>query len=697
MFGDYSIGDLGAIFAMQGFAGLILFSVYVLMALGLAIIFGQMGVINMAHGEFMILGAYVTWMTSNFFQAYLPGLFAGYFFLAMILAFIASGALGMLVEWALIRHLYKRPLDTLLATWGLSLILQQAYRSIFGAREVGVELPEWMLGSWQVTDSIQIPINGMFVMCLTFLITLGVAYIMYKSRWGRQVRAVMQNRVMAGAVGINTEKVDRYTFGLGCGIAGVAGSAFTMIGSTSPTAGQLYIVDTFLVVVFGGAASLFGTIASAFTISQTQSTLEFFLSGSMAKVITLLAIVGDPDVAAAGAVRAQGSQITTREHGHDRQSALLQSIRTHRLRCRWHCCSSSSCRLALDVFRLNLVAKYLTYAFVAIGLVLCWGYGGILSLGQGVFFGLGGYAMAMYLKLEASSVANTKIQSTPGIPDFMDWNQITQLPFFWQPFHSLTFTVLAILIIPAFFAFLIGAAMFKRRVGGVYFAIITQAVAAILTILIVGQQGYTGGINGITDLRTLKGWDIRPDHAKLVLYFFEVACLFVCIFVAQFIRLTKLGRILVAMRDKEDRVRFSGYSVANFKIFAFTPGGDIRRHRRRHVYAAGRLHVAVLCRHRALDRNGDLHRCRRSDVDLRRDLRNVAGQFRQDQSFGILSATVAVRTWRAVHRGRVGLPGRPVGYLARPRSAPHRPDVHVAQIEIREALDRQFRGRWRTG
>jgi urea transport system permease protein len=225
--------------------------------------------------------------------------------------------------------------------------------------------------------------------------------------------------------------------------------------------------------------------------------------------------------------------------------------------------------LSLDIFRLNLVAKYLTYAFVAIGLVLCWGFGGILSLGQGVFFGLGGYCMAMYLKLEASSVENTKIQSTPGIPDFMDWNQITQLPLFWKPFHSLTFTIVAILIVPAFFAFLIGAAMFKRRVGGVYFAIITQAVAAIMTILIVGQQGYTGGINGITDLRTLKGWDIRPDHAKFLLYFFEVACLFGCIFLAQFVRHSKLGRILVAMRDKEDRVRFSGYSVANFKIFAF--------------------------------------------------------------------------------------------------------------------------------
>src|SRR5580704_17049664 len=152
--------------------------------------------------------------------------------------------------------------------------------------------------------------------------------------------------------------------------------------------------------------------------------------------------------------------------------------------------------LSLDIFRLNLFGKYLTYAFVALGLVLCWGDAGILSLGQGVFFGLGGYCMAMFLKLEASSVENTKIQSTPGIPDFMDWNQITALPYFWRPFHSFPFTLLAIILVPAFFSCIIGAAMFKRRVGGVYFAIITQAIAAILTILIVGQQGYTGGING---------------------------------------------------------------------------------------------------------------------------------------------------------------------------------------------------------
>src|ERR1700741_4668861 len=136
----------------------------------------------------------------------------------------------------------------------------------------------------------------------------------------------------------------------------------------------------------------------------------------------------------------------------------------------------------LDIFRLNLIGKYLTYAFVAIGLVLCWGHTGILSLGQGVFFGLGGYCMAAFLKLEASSVANTKIQSTPGIPDFMDWNQITELPFFWLPFKSLTLSLMAIIVVPTLFAYIIGAAMFKRRVGGVYFAIITQAFASVMTI-----------------------------------------------------------------------------------------------------------------------------------------------------------------------------------------------------------------------
>ena len=225
--------------------------------------------------------------------------------------------------------------------------------------------------------------------------------------------------------------------------------------------------------------------------------------------------------------------------------------------------------LFLDPFRLNMVGKYLTYAFVAIGLVMCWGKAGILSLGQGVFFGLGGYCMAMFLKLEASTPEATTIQSTPGIPDFMDWNRITELPWFWEPFNSFSFTLLAVIGVPMLLAFIIGLAMFTRRVGGVYFAIITQAIAAILTILIIGQQGYTGGVNGITDLQTLNGWDIRTDEARITLYFICVGMLFLCLFVARFVENRKLGRILVAMNAQENRVRFSGYDVAAFKIFVF--------------------------------------------------------------------------------------------------------------------------------
>jgi urea transport system permease protein len=285
------LSEFGAIAAMQGFNGLSVFCVLLLMALGLAIIFGQMGVINMAHGEFLTIGAYTTYVVSILTEQYAPFFGPYYFFLAIVLSFFIAGAIGWLVEWAMISKLYQRPLDTLLATWGLSLVMQQAFRSIFGAREVSATLPDWLMGSWNPTEAIDIPRNGLFVMGLTFLMTSMIFVMLYRSRWGLQVRATVQNRVMSRAVGINTNKVDRMTFALGCGVAGVAGAAFTTIGSTGPTAGSLYIVDTFLVVVFGGASSLLGTIASAFSIAQAQSLMEFFMSGSMAKVFTLSAVI----------------------------------------------------------------------------------------------------------------------------------------------------------------------------------------------------------------------------------------------------------------------------------------------------------------------------------------------------------------------------------------------------------------------
>ena len=286
-----SVSDLFSIALMQGFNGLSTFSVLLLMALGLAIIFGQMGVINMAHGEFLTLGAYTTYVLSEVSSRWAPWLSAYYFFLALALSFVIAAALGLMVEHLMIRHLYRRPLDSLLATWGLSLILQQAFRSTFGAREVSAKLPEWLMGSLEPTASIDIPINGLLVMGLTLTLTSGVFIALFKTRWGVRVRATTQNRAMSGAAGINTRRVDRLSFGLGCGLAGIAGAAFTTIGSTGPTSGSLYIVDTFLTVVFGGAESLIGTIASAFSIAQAQATTEFFLTGSMAKVLTLLAVI----------------------------------------------------------------------------------------------------------------------------------------------------------------------------------------------------------------------------------------------------------------------------------------------------------------------------------------------------------------------------------------------------------------------
>ena len=276
---------------MQAFTGLSNFSVLLLMALGLAIIFGQMGVINMAHGEFLTVGAYTTYLLSQVSERWAPWLSQWYFLLAIAVAFVLAGALGLAVEHLLVRRLYRRPLDTLLATWGLSLVMQQAFRSTFGAREVSATLPQWLMGSLKPTATIDIPINGLFVMGLAVVLTALVFFALMRTRFGIDVRATMQNRAMASAAGINTARVDRLTFGLGCGLAGIAGAAFTTIGSTGPTSGSGYLVDTFLVVVFGGAQSLLGTIASAFSIAQMQATTEFYMTGSMAKVVTLSAVI----------------------------------------------------------------------------------------------------------------------------------------------------------------------------------------------------------------------------------------------------------------------------------------------------------------------------------------------------------------------------------------------------------------------
>lgn len=233
--------------------------------------------------------------------------------------------------------------------------------------------------------------------------------------------------------------------------------------------------------------------------------------------------------------------------------------------------------ILLDTFRLGLAAKYLCFAFPAVGIVLVWGYGGILSLGQGAFFGLGSYMMAMFLKLEsaadAGSSSGTALAAffgTAGLPDFMAWNSVEELPWWWEPFHHIWFTIPAIILIPAFVAFVLGYANFRRRVSGVYFAIVTLAVSAILAIVIIGQQGLTGGINGITDFKTFLGMDLDTDGAKLIMYYITAVLLIVILLAARFVLKSRLGRVLVAIRDSDDRVRYTGYDPAMFQAFIFS-------------------------------------------------------------------------------------------------------------------------------
>jgi len=229
--------------------------------------------------------------------------------------------------------------------------------------------------------------------------------------------------------------------------------------------------------------------------------------------------------------------------------------------------------LALSEFRLNLLAKYLCFAFPAVGIVLIWGYGGILSLGQGIFFGLGSYMLAMFLKLESTESGSSAqaLSSFFGsnLPDFMVWNSVEKLPWWWEPFHSFAFTLAAILVIPAALAFVLAYANFRKRVGGVYFSIITLALSAIMAIVIIGQQGVTGGVNGITDFKTVLGISLEAEGIRIKLYLLTVVLLLIALVIGGFVLKSRLGKVLVAIRDREDRVRFSGYDPALFKGFIF--------------------------------------------------------------------------------------------------------------------------------
>ena len=280
-------GDkLGAVFS-----GISLGSILLLVALGLAITYGLMGVINMAHGELMMIGAYATYVVQGLFQKYLPGAFDWYLLAAVPVAFMAAALMGAALERGVIRFLYGRPLETLLATWGISLMLQQLVRSIFGAQNVGVENPVWMSGGLQVLGNLSLPYNRLVIIGFAVAVLLVMAWLISRTRLGLFVRGVTQNRPMAACMGVNTARVDTYAFALGSGIAGLAGCALSQVGNVGPDLGQGYIVDAFMVVVLGGVGQLAGTVYAAMGLGLLNKFLEGWAGAVLAKIAVLVLII----------------------------------------------------------------------------------------------------------------------------------------------------------------------------------------------------------------------------------------------------------------------------------------------------------------------------------------------------------------------------------------------------------------------
>jgi urea transport system permease protein len=276
----------------QAFNGLSVGSILLLVALGLAFSFGLMNVINMAHGELIMVGAYSAYVM----QSRLDDLFGKsglqfYFPVALLVAFVVAAAIGIVLERLLIRRLYGRPLDTLLATWGVSLVMQQGARSIFGAPNVQVIPPPWLSGGLAVTDELILPYARLFIIGLAAACLFGVYLYLFRTSRGRTIRAVMQDREMAGALGVSTPVIDVTTFALASGLAGVAGCALSLLGPIGPSLGTFYIVDAFLVVVLGGVGQLVGTVAAAIGIGVTTATIEYQTTASLGKVIVFLLVI----------------------------------------------------------------------------------------------------------------------------------------------------------------------------------------------------------------------------------------------------------------------------------------------------------------------------------------------------------------------------------------------------------------------
>ena len=581
-------------------------SVLLLAAIGLAITFGVMGVINMAHGEMVMLGAYTTFIVQNACcRRRSPN---GRSLIAIPLAFLVAGCVGIAIERLVIRFLYGRPLETLLATWGVSLILQQAVRTIFGANNRQVSAPAFMSGLVQRRRPRDHHRAGCGSSCSPLSCSPRCNCVLRATSFGLRMRAVTQNRRMASAMGISTGRIDMLAFGLGSGIAGIAGVALSQIDNVSPNLGQGYIIDSFMVVVLRRRRQSLGHVARRPDARRRQQAAGAVRRrGARQDHAAGLHHSVHPE-APARPVRAEGPggggmialSLPRRARLDSARPFIVAMLASRRsLVPMLALAVPASSAFAIPPYVVALLGKYLCYALLALALDLVWGYCGILSLGHGAFFALGGYAMGMYLMRQ---IGARGVYANPILPDFMVFLNWKDLPVTWWGFNFFPYAMAdGACWFPALLAFAFGWFAFRSRVTGVYLSIITQAMTYALKLAFFRNDFGFGGNNGLTDFKDILGFNVQADATQrgAVLDLGDRAGARLS-FSPRRSSTSKFGKALIAVRDAESRVALPRLPRRKLQALRLRRLGDDGRHRRRALRAAGRHHQPFRIRARPI-------------------------------------------------------------------------------------------------
>ncbi|HEX8322868.1 MAG TPA: urea ABC transporter permease subunit UrtC [Tepidisphaeraceae bacterium] len=572
------------------FFGLSAGSILVLLALGLAITFGLMGVINMAHGEMMMIGAVTTWACCEFIGPKLPAAYFDYYYvIAFPASFLVAAAFGLLIEVSIVRWLYKRPLDSLLATIGVSYILIQLVRNWKGDN-LGMRTPAWAGRNWEVIQDVLLPYNRLFLIALTIFCLLSVVALFRYTKLGLMIRATVQNREMAQALGVNTRLVDMTTFAFGAGLAGLAGYGIVLTSNPSPEIGQTFIVKSFLTVVVGGVGKVAGVIFSGLGLGFIEKLLEpiqiiqtpiRLFDATWAQVAALVAVILFMQRRPAGLFPDKGRAAD--------QADRISAPPVPKITTRGDLILGSAMLVfglllvpllygtgLMSLEYVNKLGYIFSFAICAIGLDLVWGYIGVLSLMQFLFFSIGGYCMGLYLICHGPMDGPNK-DIPRALYVVMSAVSGGTPPWFLSMFKSFPVALLLGMLLPGLLALLIGLGTFRSRVKGVYFSILTQAITVAFWLVFQKNEMSLGGTNGLTNYVSILGYPIQASadagkfgQTRFWLYVASFVAMALAIVVAKLLVNSGFGRVLVAVRDDETRLRFVGYQTWAYKAAAFT-------------------------------------------------------------------------------------------------------------------------------